>query len=146
MADDFTSGVSGTLGRRTSLLGIARDALTDSLTWPRRIALERAALGATPQRVLAVSVARVERAGTAVTAAYELERTQVHTVDVRLAAPHTGAGKWQNINALLAGNPLAGYDWLIVFDDDVVLPRHFLDPFLFLCQRFDLALAQPAHK
>ena len=30
--------------------------------------------------------------------------------------------------------------------DDVVLPRGFLDAFIFLAERFDLALAQPAHR
>jgi hypothetical protein len=146
MTDDFTSGESGTLGRRTSLVGIGRDLVADAVTAPRRVALERAAASAPPQRVLAISVARVERAGSAVVAAYELERSQIHDVDVRLAAPHPGAGKWQNLNPLLAANPPENYDWLIVFDDDVVLPRRFLDPFLFLCLRFDLTLAQPAHK
>src|SRR5262249_12637116 len=36
------------------------------------------------------------------------------------------------------------FDWLLVVDDDVELPRHFLDRFIALCERFDLALAQPA--
>ena len=31
-------------------------------------------------------------------------------------------------------------------DDDVELPRGFLDRFLFLCERFSLTLAQPAHR
>jgi len=33
-----------------------------------------------------------------------------------------------------------------VVDDDVELPRGFLDRFLFLCDRFSLQLAQPAHR
>ena len=31
-------------------------------------------------------------------------------------------------------------------DDDIELPRGFLDRVLFLCERFDLQLAQPAHR
>ena len=31
-------------------------------------------------------------------------------------------------------------------DDDIELPRGFLDRLLFLCERFDLQLAQPAHR
>ena len=31
-------------------------------------------------------------------------------------------------------------------DDDVALPRGFLDAFVFLAERFDLAMAQPAHR
>ncbi|MGH2855391.1 MAG: glycosyltransferase family 2 protein [Solirubrobacteraceae bacterium] len=38
------------------------------------------------------------------------------------------------------------YDWLLVVDDDVVLPRGFLNRLLFLAERFDFQLAQPAHR
>jgi hypothetical protein len=38
------------------------------------------------------------------------------------------------------------YDWLLVVDDDVVLPRRFLDRLLFLAERFDFQLVQPAHR
>ena len=43
-------------------------------------------------------------------------------------------------------HPPRRHDWLLVVDDDVELPRGFLDRFLFLCERFSLALAQPAHR
>jgi hypothetical protein len=55
-------------------------------------------------------------------------------------------GKFENLDELLLAHPAAGHDWLIVLDDDVALPRGFLDAFLFLAERFDLALAQPAHR
>jgi hypothetical protein len=142
---DFTSGESGTLGRRTSALGALRDLAEDLLTLPRDRALRRAAASAPAQKVLAVSVARPERAGSAALAARILEHSH-HEVDVRLVAPHPDAGKWQNVNRLLATTPPAGHDWLLIFDDDVILPDDFLDPFLFLCGRFDLTLAQPAHR
>ncbi len=129
-----------------SLLGAARDLVIDLATAPRRVALAREALGAAPQRVLAVSVARPERAGSSAAAAYELERTRVHSVDVRLAAPRPGTSKWESLDALLAHTPAAGYDWLLAFDDDVILPRGFLDTFLALCERFELTLAQPARR
>ena len=61
------------------------------------------------------------------------------------AAPE-GRGKFENLNLLLAAHPADGHDWLLVIDDDVELPRGFLDRFLFLCERFSLALAQPAHR
>ncbi len=35
-------------------------------------------------------------------------------------------------------------DWVIVIDDDVGLPRGFLDRFLLVCERIGLQLAQPA--
>jgi hypothetical protein len=56
-------------------------------------------------------------------------------------------GKLENINALWADwrrQQLPVPDWTLVIDDDVRLPRHFLDRFLALCERFDLTLAQPA--
>jgi len=60
--------------------------------------------------------------------------------------PAPGKGKWANLNAALSAHPVEGHDWLIVFDDDVVLPLGFLDTFVFLCERFGFVLAQPAHK
>ena len=54
------------------------------------------------------------------------------------------AGKFQNLNALLELVADRPFDWLLVVDDDVVLPRRFLDRFTAVCERFDLALAQPA--
>ena len=38
-----------------------------------------------------------------------------------------------------------GADWLVIVDDDVLLPRGFLDRFLLLAERFGFELAQPAH-
>jgi hypothetical protein len=36
------------------------------------------------------------------------------------------------------------FDWILVVDDDLVLPPRFLDRFVALCERFGLDLAQPA--
>ena len=61
-----------------------------------------------------------------------------HTV-----AEHLTGGKFQNLNHLLdaaGGDP----DWILVVDDDVRLPRAFLDRFLAVCEAFELDLAQPA--
>jgi hypothetical protein len=54
-----------------------------------------------------------------------------------------GGGKFENLNALLeaAGGPA---DWTLVVDDDVRLPRRFLDRLVGLSEHFGLALAQPA--
>ena len=41
---------------------------------------------------------------------------------------------------------IGDHDWLLLIDDDVLLPRGFLDRFLFLAERFSLDLAQPAHR
>ena len=68
--------------------------------------------------------------------------------DVRFATDRRrrDRGKFENLNALLERNPPDGHDWLLVLDDDVALPRGFLDAFLFLVERFGLQLAQPAHR
>ena len=68
-----------------------------------------------------------------------------HDVALHLVPPAPGAGKWANLNAALAAHPPGGADWLLIVDDDVVLPRGFLDAFLALAERFGLELAQPAH-
>ena len=59
----------------------------------------------------------------------------------RARAPASG----RNLNAALAEHPAAGFDWLLLVDDDVRLPRGFLDAFLLCAERFGLRLAQPAH-
>jgi hypothetical protein len=69
-----------------------------------------------------------------------------HDVTFAVGAGESGRGKFENLNALLSAQPAAGHDWLVVMDDDVVLPPGFLDRFLFLAERFDLRLAQPAHR
>jgi hypothetical protein len=55
-------------------------------------------------------------------------------------------GKFEHLNALLAEHPAQGHDWLLVVDDDVVLPPRFLDRFLHCADKASLALAQPAHR
>ncbi|MCR2812708.1 MULTISPECIES: hypothetical protein [Microbacterium] len=80
-----------------------------------------------------------------------------HRVDVRLgsmdvapprlrdvtAREHLRAGKFQNLNELVAVDD-ADLDWLLIVDDDVVLPAGFLDRMIEVCRRCDFALAQPA--
>jgi hypothetical protein len=63
------------------------------------------------------------------------------TIDFRDVA---AGGKFENVDAILADHDPDAYDWILVVDDDVELPRGFLDGFLFLTERYDLRLAQPA--
>src|SRR5439155_11561106 len=74
----------------------------------------------------------------------ELARSR-HAVTVQLAPGAPGAGKWANVNAALAAAPPGDADWLLIVDDDVVLPRGFLDRFVLLAEAFGFRLAQPAH-
>jgi GT2 family glycosyltransferase len=142
---DYLSGSSGTLGRRDLLLARARDAAADLRGAPLRRRLRRAAALEPPRRsVLVLGVARPEHAATSARLRAELERSR-HDVEVRLFAGAPGAGKWANVNAALRERPPAGADWLLLADDDVVLPRGFLDVFLLAAERAGLSLAQPAH-
>jgi GT2 family glycosyltransferase len=96
------------------------------------------------RRVLVLTVARPDHEDAVRRAATELHgSTHDVTIDSR---PPGERGKFENINALLARHRLSDYDWLIVADDDIDLPRGFLDRFLGLAEHFDLSLAQPAHR
>jgi len=70
----------------------------------------------------------------------ELRRSR-HSVRV-VTGPVAHGGKFQNLNGLLAGVEPA--DWLLVVDDDVVLPRDFLDRFIAISEKLGFDLAQPA--
>ncbi|HEX5147215.1 MAG TPA: hypothetical protein VFV85_09340 [Conexibacter sp.] len=146
---DWASGESGIVGGvRLGVRTRVEDALLDARRWatlePPRLA--RAARREPPRRlrVLAIGVEREDRANLMGPARAELARSR-H--DVELATCGVGGrGKFENLNALLDAHPLAGRDWLVALDDDVALPRGFLDAFLFLAERFELKLAQPAHR
>jgi len=156
--DDFLSGTSGTVGGLDGLRRQARDESVNAweLLSGRRLRLELAARHAPPlRRVLVLGVERPERRELAAAIRAELLRSR-HQVELHTCPPG-GLGKFENLNRLLAaaeggtpagkgGTPIRDHDWLLVIDDDVELPRGFLDRFLFLCERFSLVLAQPAHR
>ncbi len=145
--DDFLSGTSGTIGGLDARLRGFGDVLADAreLASGRRLRLARAARVEPPRRrVLVLGIERPVHRELAARAQAELRRSR-HEVELHTAAP--GAlGKFENLNGLLAAHPPGGHDWLLIVDDDVELPRGFLDRFVFLCERFSLQLAQPAHR
>ena len=141
---DFLSGRSGTLSRRGLLRARALDAVADVLTWPQRRLLARAAGRGPVRRILVHGIARPANAARVARIRAELAASR-HAVDVHMTPVTPGAGKWENLNTALAAHPLHGYDWLLLVDDDVRLPRGFLEAFIFCCERHRLALAQPAH-
>jgi hypothetical protein len=145
--DDFVSGTSGLVfGIRATTKALAADALADAaalaVLHPGR--LRRVARRSPPRRVLALSIERTDVPNLLPAARAELERTH-HALDFA-STPVAGRGKFENLSDLLQGRSLESYDWLIAIDDDVALPRGFLDNFLFLAERFDLRIAQPAHR
>ncbi len=146
-ADDFVSGTSGLVfGIRATSKAVVKDGVADAQAlargWPWR--LRGAAAAAPRRRVLVLGVERDDEPNLLAGALRELGRSR-HEVDFD-TTPVAGRGKFENLNALLARTRLDEYDWLLVVDDDVVLPRGFLDEFLFLVERFELRLAQPAHR
>ena len=94
--------------------------------------------------MLVLAVERTDAPNVLAAARSELGRSR-HDVTF-VSGPVGQRGKFENLNALLERTPAAGHDWLLALDDDVRLPRGFLDAFVFLAERFDVALAQPAHR
>jgi hypothetical protein len=146
-AADFLSGANGlVIGTRATSRALVVDALTDARRLARAepLRLARAAARGPRRSVLALAVEREGEPNLLAAARRELERSR-HAVSFHRIAAGTG-GKFENLDRLLAAHPATGHDWLLVLDDDVALPHGFLDRFLFLAERFDLRLAQPAHR
>ena len=147
--DDFLSGASGTVGGIDAIRRELTDRVLDAreLASGRRLRLALAARREPPTRqVLVLGVQRPEHRATAVAAHQELLRSR-HEVELHSCSPGD-EGRFENLNRLLAAHPPSaqGYDWLLTIDDDVTLPRGFLDRLLFLAERLALDLAQPAHR
>ena len=144
---DFLSGTSGQVwGKRATTRALAADAYADAWALINRVPwrLRRAARQVPRRRVLALSVERDDEPNLLAAIADELLRSR-H--EVHFESTTAGErGKFENLNQLLATHPPHDHDWLLVVDDDVKLPGGFLDAFTFLIERFDLRMAQPAHR
>jgi GT2 family glycosyltransferase len=103
----------------------------------------RARLTPPRRRVLVLGIERTDVPGLWRESCAELLKSR-HTVTIRDRVAGRG-GKFENLNAMLGG-AAPGHDWLLVVDDDVALPPHFLDRFLHVAERHGFALAQPAHR
>jgi hypothetical protein len=143
--EDFLSGASGIVAGRRGRLLRAHDALLDLRTLPRRRRAARAGAARGPRRrVLVVGVELTDKPGLMPQARAELARSRHEVlVDVAPAGAH---GKFENLNLLLARHDLSAFDWVLVLDDDVALPRAFIDTFLACAEAGQLRLAQPAHR
>ena len=145
--EDFLSGESGEVGGLDGLRRATADLGLDTfqaLSGRNRRLGRAAALGPPARRVLVLGVERPQYRATAQAIRGDLERSR-HDVQIHFE-PAGDLGKFENLNRLLAAHPPEGHDWLLVVDDDIVLPRGFLDRFVFLAERFSLDLAQPAHR
>ncbi len=134
---------------RSRTKGPLRDALHDIgffLRGGARKAVKIAA--ATPVRkVLVTGVSRPDRPGEMEAVKAVLSQTR-HQVTFALTPMADGVGKFDNIGRALAelGRPLADFDWVVIVDDDLGPPAHFLDLFLGLAEDAGLKIAQPAHR
>jgi GT2 family glycosyltransferase len=139
--DDFLAGRSGTVGGRRDLLRALADLALDAEALPRRL---RARDDGPRLRVLVVGIRRPGRLMERALAELRRSRHEVveHVVDM------DERGKFERLRALLDELPgeLAAADWLLIVDDDVALPRGFLDRFLGAAERAGLRMAQPAHR
>jgi GT2 family glycosyltransferase len=144
-AADFLSGESGTVGGRRDVLRSAVDLAMELRGAGQLLAVRRAARTLERRRVLVLSVVRPQNADTHARAVQELKRSRRCELVFR-ERPAEGLGKFENLNLLLAGTELDGFDWVLVMDDDIVLPPGFADGFLYLAERFGLRLAAPAHR
>jgi hypothetical protein len=113
------------------------------------------------QRVLIVGVYLLEQANYAAEITRSLTRSKEWKVDIKWAAVGHGtipealasvtsltttekSPKFALLNRLLALENLDDYRYLVVIDDDIELPKDFLDTYLGLQSHYNLALAQPA--
>jgi hypothetical protein len=154
----FLSGDAGDVTdpwRRTKRrLGELAYGALDTLAGTRRNAARLARRAPAPLDVLVVGV---YRPGSLLAEALPALRSERHRVRIALGSTgpadeplreHTVAegltgGKFENLNRVLEAAGTAP-DWTIAIDDDVRVPRAFLDRFIAVSEAFDLDLAQPA--
>ncbi|MSX01841.1 MAG: glycosyltransferase [Actinobacteria bacterium] len=142
--NDFLSGSSGEVsGRRARLMALA-DRGIDLREARSRSALDRAASAMPTRRVLVLTIASGREGSLLEQQRRELERSK-HDLALRVGEVGS-AGKFENVNRLLAAEDSDSFDWVILLDDDVELPGKFLDSFLYCAEQAKLEIAQPAHR
>lgn len=156
----FLSGDAGDVTdpwRRTKRrLGELAYGALDTLSGTRRRVARLARTASPPREVLVIGV---YRPGSLLAEALPALLSDRHRVRIALGstgpadeplrqhtvAENLGGGKFENLNRVLeAASAPTDADWTIVLDDDVRVPRAFLDRFIGVCEAFELDLAQPA--
>ena len=151
----FLSGGHGTVaGRRRTLVRRLADRALDLTLLPAAPVLDRLAARVPRRDVLvtglytadsalvAPAVAELRRSRHGVRFALGARETVIDGVRGETVAEGVEGRKFEGVNRLMDGLPAA--DWTIVMDDDVVLPRRFLDRLLGVAEHFGFALLQPA--
>lgn len=156
-ADDFLSGESGHVaGIRAVTATTLADRLLDlrlalgsagraarRASGPRRRVLVAGIYGADSERMARV-VEEVRRGNHQVELVLGARGAAAPALAGATVADHLAGGKFENLNVVLAERDIRDYDWLIAVDDDVLLPRWFLDRFIAICEALEFAIAQPA--
>lgn len=112
----------------------------------KRLSITSTALNMPRQRVLVVGVEVPSRGDALNRICARLSESRhevlVSTVTMKLK------GKFENINDAISQVkiPLSEFDWLIITDDDVLIPPKFIDTYLATATLTDLVISQPAHK
>ncbi|HEX4109771.1 MAG TPA: glycosyltransferase family 2 protein [Solirubrobacteraceae bacterium] len=144
--EPFLSGHSGHVAGRTAVTRRAGDRALDALDAlsgrRRRLARAASAPDVPVRDVRAVILRRPEVENTAEASRAELLRSR-HHVEVLVEDVGEG-GKFENLARILSAPRTTEPDWLLIVDDDVELPRGLLDGLVFLAERYDLTIAQPA--
>jgi glycosyltransferase involved in cell wall biosynthesis len=68
----------------------------------------------------------------------------LRVADVTVESVPDKTAKFPLLNRLLKERPLDSYEYVMIIDDDIVLPRKFLDAFITFQQYLGFAIAQPA--
>jgi hypothetical protein len=158
--DRLVSGESGTVsGPRARVRACLADLLDDAALWCRLVPprLARAARRSAHGKVSVLGVYSADLGANMAQTASELQSSE-RQVEFALGAIDGAApaiaqltvatelrgGKFENLNALLETAPAHDAEWIVITDDDVELPRGFLDRLLFIAERFEFQLVQPA--
>jgi hypothetical protein len=158
--DRLLSGDSGIVGPGARVGAWLQDLFCDAALWARLVPL-RLSLAARQSRtgpVLVLGLYSAAFAGMMERAVTELARSRrplrfalgaldepaPGLAEYTVSRGLRGGGKFENLNRLLAEVPVEGFEWVLVVDDDVELPRRFLDRTLFLAERLRLDLVQSA--
>jgi hypothetical protein len=129
--ETFLSGEHGEVGGKRGALRRAADRLLDVAARPQLRGLDGYAVP--PCDIVVAGIVRPPAEPPAL--ASEHHRLRTSFGDLR-----EGVGKFERLNELIDSDA----DWLIVIDDDVVLPPRFIDRFVAACEQLKLDLAQPA--
>jgi hypothetical protein len=155
---EFLSGASGTRGGRRALAHSLADRGITLLSLLQRVGktLDTLAEETPPQRILVLGI---YAADSPLTPECPALNSRQHDVQIALGArgsvkPSLAAltvqddlsgGKFENLNEILKrSEDVAGYDWIVVVDDDVQFPPAFLDRFIAIATHFAFDLVQPA--